>query len=163
MNIKSLTMKDINGLETPCQYKSAYDHSKWVMTGKSSVPWTCVGDINRGVSPICPRLFCFILFYDWFIRLGRNKHIMILVFSNKTRWRNGVHRFDIGMESVQEACVGRWKMQKVVLNYYFIFAWNIQRCSCPLTFRGYVFGFWIVIYFKTFSNDSHLNNDVKRI
>lgn len=46
MNIKSLTMKDIKGLEN-VSYKSASDHSKWAVTGKSSVPWTCIGDINR--------------------------------------------------------------------------------------------------------------------
>jgi len=48
MNIKSLTMKDIKGLEN-VSYKSASDHSKWAVTGKSSVPWTCIGDINRAV------------------------------------------------------------------------------------------------------------------
>ncbi|XP_050054148.1 cell-death-related nuclease 7 [Aphis gossypii] len=46
MNIKSLITKDIKGLEN-VSYKSALDHSKWVVTGKSSVPWTCIGDINR--------------------------------------------------------------------------------------------------------------------
>lgn len=49
MNIKSLTMRDIKGLEN-CSYKSTEDHSKWVITSKSSVHWTCIGDINRGVS-----------------------------------------------------------------------------------------------------------------
>lgn len=42
-------MKDIKGLKT-CTYKSSKDHSKWVITGKSSVPWTCIGDVNRAVS-----------------------------------------------------------------------------------------------------------------
>ncbi|VVC31709.1 Deoxyribonuclease II [Cinara cedri] len=46
MNIKSLSMKKIKGLET-CWYKTSKDHSKWVITGKFSVPWTCIGDINR--------------------------------------------------------------------------------------------------------------------
>lgn len=49
MNIKSLSMKKIKGLET-CWYKASLDHSKWAMTDKSSVPWTCIGDINRAVS-----------------------------------------------------------------------------------------------------------------
>jgi len=48
MNIKSLNMKNIQGLKN-VKYKSAIDHSKWVVTGKSSVHWTCIGDINRGV------------------------------------------------------------------------------------------------------------------
>uniref|UniRef100_A0A2H8TLC0 Cell-death-related nuclease 7 n=1 Tax=Melanaphis sacchari TaxID=742174 RepID=A0A2H8TLC0_9HEMI len=46
MNIKSLAMKNIKGLKT-VWFKSALDHSKWVLTGKSSVHWTCIGDINR--------------------------------------------------------------------------------------------------------------------
>lgn len=49
MNIKSLSMKTIKGLET-CWYETSNDHSKWVITGKSSTPWTCIGDINRAVS-----------------------------------------------------------------------------------------------------------------
>uniref|UniRef100_A0A2S2NYX8 Cell-death-related nuclease 7 n=1 Tax=Schizaphis graminum TaxID=13262 RepID=A0A2S2NYX8_SCHGA len=46
MNIESLAMKNIKGLNN-VWYKSSLDHSKWVMTGKSSVHWTCIGDINR--------------------------------------------------------------------------------------------------------------------
>ncbi|XP_026808791.1 cell-death-related nuclease 7 [Rhopalosiphum maidis] len=46
MNIKSLAMKNIKGLNN-VWYKSSLDHSKWVVTGKSSVHWTCIGDINR--------------------------------------------------------------------------------------------------------------------
>lgn len=49
LNVKSLTMKDIKGLAN-VSYKSTEDHSKWVVTSKSSVPWICIGDINRGVS-----------------------------------------------------------------------------------------------------------------
>jgi deoxyribonuclease-2 len=46
MNILSLSMKHIKELEN-CSYNSHKDHSKWVITGKSSTPWTCIGDINR--------------------------------------------------------------------------------------------------------------------
>lgn len=49
MNIKSLTMKAIKGLEN-FWYKSSEDHSKWVITGNKSVPWSCIGDLNRAVS-----------------------------------------------------------------------------------------------------------------
>lgn len=49
MNIKSLTMNSIKELNT-FNYKSAKDHSKWVITDNISIPWTCIGDINRGVS-----------------------------------------------------------------------------------------------------------------
>lgn len=49
MNIKALTMKGIKGLES-CWYKSSLDHSKWVITGKKSASWTCIGDVNRAVS-----------------------------------------------------------------------------------------------------------------
>ncbi|CAI6368309.1 unnamed protein product [Macrosiphum euphorbiae] len=46
MNIKSLAMKNIKGLKN-VSYNSAKDHSKWVVTGKRSIHWTCIGDINR--------------------------------------------------------------------------------------------------------------------
>lgn len=46
MNIKSLDFKFIKGLES-CSFRSSKDHSKWMVTGKNSVPWTCVGDVNR--------------------------------------------------------------------------------------------------------------------
>lgn len=55
MNIKSLAMKNINGLKN-VWYKSTKDHSKWVVTGNSSVHWTCIGDINRAVC-LCSKYY----------------------------------------------------------------------------------------------------------
>lgn len=49
MNIKSLAIKNIKGLES-CTFESFKDHSKWVIPERSSVPWTCIGDVNRAVS-----------------------------------------------------------------------------------------------------------------
>lgn len=48
MNIKSIKFEGVKGLKN-CFFKSSKDHSKWMVTDKSSVPWTCVGDINRAV------------------------------------------------------------------------------------------------------------------
>lgn len=50
MNIKSLIMEDIKGLNKSFTYKSSKDHSKWTITDNISIPWICIGDINRSVS-----------------------------------------------------------------------------------------------------------------
>lgn len=50
MNIKSLSMENVKGMNKSYSYSSSKDHSKWVITATSSVPRTCIGDINRGVS-----------------------------------------------------------------------------------------------------------------
>lgn len=55
-------MKDIKGLNASYWYKSANDHSKWVVTTKSSAAWTCVGDINRSVS--LTMIYSCLLFFD---------------------------------------------------------------------------------------------------
>jgi len=48
MNINSIKLEGVKGLKN-CFFKSSKDHSKWMVTDKSSVPWACVGDINRAV------------------------------------------------------------------------------------------------------------------
>lgn len=69
INIKSLSMKNIDGLKT--QYDSSKDHSKWVITDTSSVPWTCIGDINRAVS--CSSLMTIIIqIYKFFFLIINN-------------------------------------------------------------------------------------------
>lgn len=49
MNIKKLTMTSIDKLSI-YRFESTRDHSKWAITDNSSIPWTCIGDLNRGVS-----------------------------------------------------------------------------------------------------------------